>query len=586
MFEYEANGGVWTTIPGAPTPVADTWYLIFVQWYDEANDTFDLWIDNIKYLDGVQTLANMVLGVNRLGCLGYSATEYLYIDAPMSSLDSDTKADNRTFDYLEPYTRVDITTEIIDVRNYVNRLYEWRSATIMSNEVYEFVDLFFEIYDINSILLMSGEIKNKDQIEGTFYYPLRDKNWDDLNETLTHTFTADDIHDPTDTTSLLKTTLPNVDHTDGDLLLSTADIKTDTYSPVLKNYPIFMFLRDISDIADSVTIIKPNGVVLLDDDLASGDSLDVDTAADKDKLGSPPFVTDIAELINYFEVKGAIDPSTGNRFFTVVDNSGTDKKRKWRYVNNNFRNQTDVDAYAAKLATRVTTIKNITISARGLGSHNMGETLNFKYVKGEYNIAQANYYMIEERIPSLNTNLAIITLSEGLIESSKYASNFERAEEYNNTIAAEIYETDINTIQLNMYPAAGAVYTVLGVELEPAGPNESAHAHFYISDKVDPARDITITFVFQGVGVTTVDGLLSITKQKTEGDRDTSGVEANLNFDNTFTEILGTISKDYTLVAADITNDYNYFITYENDDNADTIFLSLIQVVYHIKRTV
>ena len=579
-FEYDAGAGM---ITAGVAAVDSTWYLVYIQWY--ADNTFDLWVNNVQYLDGVSTYADFTgSGVNRWNIDQDTAgVKYIYIDAPMSSLDSDERADNRTFDYLEPYTRVDITTDIIDVINYVNRLYEWRSATITSNEDYEFADLFFEIYDINSILLMSGEIKNKDQMEGTRFYPLRDKNWDDLNETLTHTFTSDDIHDPADTTSLLKTTLPNVDHTNGDLLLSTADVKTDTYSPVLKNYPIFMFLRDISDIADSVTILKPNGVVLLDDDLASGDSLDVDNAADKDKLASPPFVTDIAELINYFEIKGAIDPSTGERFSKIVDNSGSDKKRKWRYVNNNFRNQTDVDAYAAKLATRITTIKNITISVQSLGGHNMGETLNFKYVKGEYNISQANYYMIEERILSLNTNLAIIILSEGLIEKSKYASNFERAEEYNNTLATEIYETDKILLNASMFPGGGAAITVNGIECEL---NEYVLVKIYIDPDIDDDRDIEIRFIFFGnvAGAHIWDGELDVDRYACDGSSDVTGIETNLNFDFE-TDDGGYNDVTYILASSDVVADNMLEIRWTNKEALTTIVVG-VQAKYYIKRTV
>ena len=555
-----------------------------MEWVDAATDTFTCWIDNVEY-ETYNAETNMTNGIEYFLIRAYASGDYVYIDAPMSSLDSDVRADNRTFDYNDSYTREDITTDIIDVINYVNRLYYWRAATITSNEEYAFADLFFEIYDINSVLMMSGEIKNKDQLEGTFYYPLRDKNWDELNDTLTHTFTADDIHDPADSTSLLKTTLPDLDHTDGDLLLSTADTKTDTYSPVLKNYPIFWFLRDISDIGDSVTIIKPNGVVLFDDDLACGDSLDVDTAADKDKLGGVPVVSDITELINYFEIKGAIDPDTGLRFVKIVDNSGTDKKRKWRYVNNNFRNQTDLDAYAAKLATRVTTIKTIKISVRGLGGHNMGETLNFKYVKGAYNIPQANYYIIEEKIPSLNTNLAIITLSEGLIESSKYAATFERAEEYNNTLATEIYETDIVTFSMFMYAGGGASYTGDGIT---CATNEYIRVKFYSATDLDASRDIEIRFAWYDNtgGGTTIDGELDIERYACDGGTDSTNIETSLNFDFTTTGAFGGyIDQVYTLSASDIVADTMFDIKWTNKD-ATTTTVMLVQTKYYIKRSV
>jgi len=503
----------------------------------------------------------------------------------MSSLDSDERADNRTFDYHDPYTKTDITSDIIDIANYENKIYEWRKATLVSKEEYEFTNEFFQIYDVNSKLVMEGEIKNRIQDGALRRYPLRDKNYDDLMERITHTFTTDKIHDPTDSTSMLKVALPNVDHTDGDLLLADADTEASTYSPVLKNYPTHMFLRDISDLGDTVTIVKPNGVVLLDDDLGSGDTLDIDTAAHKDKFVKPPHVVDILEVINYFEIFGAINPDTGERFYKVIDNSGTDKKRKWRYLNNEFRSQTDVDAYATALDTRITTVKIITIEVQDLGAHNMGETLNLKYVSEPYNIPQANYYIIKEEYKSMNTNSAIITLSEGLIEESKYSATFERPEDYVNTFAAEIYETDIINIFPDMMAGTGAVWTSFGLELDADG--DYIIHFFHIDDTIDSNRDIIVEWVWKRIDGNndTVGAELVVTAFEMGG----AGVES--------IEVLTDITLPacaanqynkytYTLANADVHNNYQYYFAFMLDEAARTLRMTNIKITYYQKRSV
>ena len=84
----------------------------------------------------------------------------------------------------------------------------------------------------------------------------------------------------------------------------------------------------------------------------------------------------------------------------------------------------------------------------------------------------------------------------------------------------------------------------------------------------------------------TISGLLTLAGYATDGAFVSNGIEAALNWDATFTAASAELSKVYTLVAADVTNDYNYVIIYWSDDPTDTIYLRNIQVTYHIKRTI
>ena len=573
---------------GVAKDIADcldnTWYHIKLEWY--ADNTFDVWIDGILELDGGDFRNVMTDGLDKLKISCTVADHTTYLDAISYSWTTGNEVgDNRTFDYNDSYTREDITTLVKNVI-YKNEIYKWREASLKSETSYENTEVFFQIYDINSKLAMEADIKNRAQISKEYLYSLRDKNQDDLENRSSNTFTTSKIHDPTDSTSMLKIILPNVSEVNGDLILIDADTKTDTYSPVTKNYPDYLMLRDIADLADSVVIIQADGKVYLDDNKASGTALDFDTEADKDKMTAAPLVTDILETINYFEIFGAINPDTGTRFFKIIDNVGEDKKKSWRYTNNEFRNQTDIDNYATALKNRTAAIKNVKFTAQSLGVHNMGETLNYKYVDALYNIPQANYYIIFESIDfDLNEN--IIILSEGMIESSKYAAVYELPENYNDSFASEIYETDIITPNLNLLPFGGSEgpYGIATIK------TQYAMAWFYLPPNVDDGRDLIIDFVFRNAvhGARTTDGELLVAKYATDGSLDSDNIIPIESFDAVFTANNGFYHISRIVAATLLEADHHYFIQWENvetdNGNATTCYVSVIQLRYYMKRS-
>ena len=579
-FQYYTRVGAWEDVGLAATD--GTWYHVYMQWYDAATDNFDLWIDNVQYLDGISTRADQTNGLDEMRILQYDSG-YGYFDAIITSISSDSRGDNRLFDYNDAYTREDVTTETINVY-YTNKLHEWRTANLYSNREFENSEVFFQIYDVNGALAFEGEIQNRFQEKTVRNHKLLDKNLDDLLTLMTETFSADDIHDPTDSTSMLKTTLPNVSEADGDLILVDADVKTDTYSPVLKNYPKLSFLQDISDIADSVVIIEANGKCHLDDDRASGDSLDYDTAADHALMTAPPRINDILDTINYFEIFGAINPDTGERFYKITDNSGTDRKRKWRIVNNNFRSQTDVDAYAAKLVSKLVAVREIIIETQGLGAHNMGELFTYKYDEDTFTITSAAYYIVAEVI---DFDLAVneITLSEGLIESSKYAAGFEKPQNYQDTYAAEIYETDKITVVCGLFVGGGATREAGYIILDDAG--EQVHFTFYIPDTVDNDKDIIINFAWlRGDNNNdTVAILRDVIGFACDGSGDSDVVF------NDATTLPACLTLKYmhdtwTIPAADVHNNYVYKCVLELNEAAREINMVNIEIQYYIKRSV
>jgi len=470
--------------------VNDTWYFVFIQWY--ADDTYDIWVNNVLIEAGVACDDNQVAGINRCTLRSTTNGTYLNLDAPMSSLDSDVRGNNRTFDYHTIYTITDITTEVINA-TLSNQIFQWRKGALYATEPYSKDDLFFRFYDINAKLAFEGEIK-LDHYNGSYYsYTLRDKNQDALEDVETQTFTAAAIHDATDATCMTKTVLPNIAHANGRLLLVNADAEADTYSPSLRHYARFKFLHDLSDLADSVFIVKPDGKIDLDDDLASGDSLDIDT--DGDYFLQEPNMIEIQEGITYFEIFGAINPEIGQRFYKTIDNTPEgEEPRKWRITNNNLLNQTDVDNYATAVSTKVVDIIQVRFKLQGLGAHNMGETFTMVYDTGNY-IIDGTYYIIYEEL-NFDTAVSIIILSEGILESSEYSKAYEPNSEEVNAYASEIYNTDVVTIFPVIREGGGATVTALG-QVQCNAINEGVLAYFYIDANIDPSRGITLTWVWE-----------------------------------------------------------------------------------------
>ena len=405
-----------------------------------------------------------------------------------------------------------------------------------------------------------------------------------LHNRSSNTFAADDIHDPTDSTCILKTLLPNVAHENGRFLLVNADTKTDMYSPITKNYPDVQMHIDISDIADSVIIIEANGKVHMDDDLASGSSLDLDTAADVDYFTKDPLVAPIQEGYNYFEIFGAMNPDTGTRFTKVIDNSGSDDKHVFRITNNELINQTDLDAYAAKITARTIDVLQIVLYLQSMGVHNMGETFTFKYDNNEFTVPSAAYYIVSEKM-NMDMATSIVTLSEGLMEDSKYAAEYEKPENYNDSFASEIYETDLVTIDLSILPyGADASVDPYGIKIVDAG--SGVFSWFYLDDKVDDSRDMIISVSLRNGanGAITFDGTLTITERDNDGSAG-NNVIANVNYDFVFSESAGYKTEDRTITSSDLTAGTILHISWFSNEAAKTGYVCNIQARYHQKRS-
>ena len=572
--------------------IDNTWYYIRIDfecttgsYQGLAQYRWHVYINNIQYgpftYQNDQAHVDNILFTTSTGTSGF----HFYLDAISFSWNNDI-GDNRLLDYNPTYTSEDITTDIINVK-YKNQLGKWREAIMTSKETYEASEIFLQVYDINSKMAMEASLKKRDQLGEIRTYILRDKNQDDLENVSSNTFTADDIHDPTDSTSMLKVILPNVSEIDGDLILVNADTKTDTYSPTTKNYPDHMMLRDIGDLADSVVIISANGKCYLDDDKASGTALDLDVAADKSAMTDSPLISDILETINYFEIFGAINPDTGARFSKIIDNTGSDKKRSWRITNNNFKTQADVDGYAAKLEAKSVPIRNIAFWAQSLGSHDMGETLNYKFVNSLYKVPVGDYYIIFESI-DFDANKNSIVLSEGLVEESQYAATYERETEYNDTYAGQIYETDIVTVYPEIHEIGGSGWGTgaggkHGIVLNAAA--EGVISSFYFPSNIDDSRDATIDMVYTRDDAN--NDIFAISWGITRAPVDGSAAWANVDIISPNMPARASGRADvysYTLDSSDIDSGYEYQVAMvKTAANRDQTIQS-ISITYKVKR--
>ena len=576
------TGGAFRDVTNAPIPIDATWYHVYIQWYDAATDTFDLWIDNVQYEDGTNCSANQTSGINKIFVVCYSPTLYMYIDAPMSSLDGDSRGDNRLLDYNASYTKEDITDDVINVVQ-TNKLHEWRKASLFALTQYTKATVFFQIYDITTKLGGEFEIQIDFFNGATYTHLLIDKNAAALKNDSSNTFAAAAIHDPTASGSMLKTVLPTVGQASGRLLLVNADAKATTYSPVTKSYPDGLFLRDLSNLANSVTIIEPSGKIDLDDDKASGDALDVDT--DQDYFISRPLISNIQENINFFDVYGTIDPATGTRFHKNIDNTGNDEKRPWSITDNNLRSQADVDAFATAVSTRIVDIKQINLKTLGLQCHSMGETFTLTYVDDVYTITATAFYIISEEY-NYDKAQASMTLSEGLIEKSDYARAYERSFEETNVAMSEIYETDKVYGQWYMKPYNGA--TEANGLITVNAVLEGVVCYFSILSAIDPTRPMKVSWWLERTDAGGAAPVISLTLWSWDsGDAVASpNVEWNAVGDSfTASAINVYIKKEASIPATNLTADRIYELRFVLTQAATSFVMYCVDYEYYIKRS-
>ena len=133
----------------------------------------------------------------------------------------------------------------------------------------------------------------------------------------------------------------------------------------------------------------------------------------------------------------------------------------------------------------------------------MGTTFTYKYDNAVYTIPSAAYYIISESI-DFDTALSTIVLSEGIIEGSKYAAGFEKAQNYSDTDMGMIADTDVVHLVMPGWSLLGSTQAQFYVQV---ANTQGVVYNFTTDDNLDVSREIVLKLPFKRIdaGADTVD---------------------------------------------------------------------------------
>lgn len=574
------TGGAWRDVTGAPVPVDDTWYLIYIQWYDTATDTFDVWIDNIQYEAGTNCVANQTSGINRCYTIGYSATEYIYLDAPMSSLDSDERADNRTFDYhIHSYN--DITTSVF--RATVNDVAYQPSAAFITGASTLSIDTnhIIQLYDENGDLRFEGDFTRDILRSIISEYPLVSLNEDELEVEVSYTASAAE-----DVNATLLGNFTNVKQTDGRLIYYTEDDPAGNLTPNYRNKPNNRVIKGCAIHGGKYGIIKPNGVICLDDDRIPANGAATITEISGEIINNPK-IDDTDLQFNYVLVRGAINPETGAPFYGVSEDTTAQTMSGIKRLYKRYRElQSNIDCQNRAISIRTgsgftPTIINVQLkSIYALP----GEIINFAYSHKSF--SATNCY-VEEVSHNLVTGVSSYRFNTGIFDrASMNEPGYTYADEASDDINETLYETDIITIVPELYGVAGGTRVDEGIQLNNIG--ERCRAHLYLSAEVDLTRDITVdmSWIRNDANNDTLTSFFYIYSNPADG---TDGNWTAEFSDNTAIEacaITKMHNHRYTMVGGTMsTSNYIIMLDYDLIEVRDITVLTMT-VRYYQKRSV
>ena len=572
----------WRKVTSSPTPVNNTWYHVYIQWYDAATDTFDLWIDNTLYEDGTNCSANQTSGINRAYNHQFNASDFLYLDAPISSLDSDNKADNRTFDYLA-YSYDDITSNVAGTCMVSENAYTAATAILSDDTTLTINELHFVILlDENGDLRFEGNIKSINEGSPQTSFPLVSFNNSELIDE--NSYTASSAEDVNASLLAIHT---NVSHIDGRLIYHTEDDPSGNLTPNFRNKPKSMGIRWFAIHGGKVAPIRPNGVFMLDDDRNPENGAVTISSTTGEILGVP-LITIIKHQINYVEVRGAIDPDTGTPFSGTSEDTTTqaDGTGYIRYFKRFRELQSDTDC--ANRATQIRTGTGfqatiIEVELRGVYAI-PGEIINFAY--SPLSFTATNCY-VESVVFNLVQGTAMYRLNTGIFDiGAMNTPGYTYADETADDIAETLFDTDVITIYPPIYGLSGATEVDGTVLLNAV--SEQIMFSWHTAGKIDISRSATITWAWRGISTPgdTIAMLLTITAFEMDGDGGSDIVEAATAFtlpactDGNYQHV------HYTIAASDMFIDRLYDINLiMNEANRDLAF-RVASVSYFQKRSV
>ena len=483
-FQYH-NGTDYQTISGA-IPINNTWYHIKIVMYDLANDTHDIWIDNVKLVSSLKCFANQINGINKVELQTFNAGTYVYLDAFGMNGDSNYETgDNRTFDY-HSQSYNDITSNCIKCE-VAESEYEPSSAIIHDDTLLSITDLhIIQLYDENSDLRFEGLLKDRQQPGVQNRYYLESLNKGELKEQID--YTASSAGDVNSHLLLIHT---NVGQEDGRLIYYTEDDPAGDITPNYRNRPTKDADRWLAAHGSKVLIIKPNGVCFLDSDRNPSAGAATITEASTSLMGPPYNINTITNQINRVEVFGAIDPATGTPFSGISEDTTaqTDGTGILKYYKRFRELQSDIDCQNRAIAIRTGTGFDPQILTIQLKSIYVlpGEIINFAYANRSFSATDC---FVESARYNLVAGLCVYNLNTGIFDGIGMAQpQFSYAAEGSDDVVETLRATDIITFAPELYPDGGSTKTDDGIVIDAA--SEEIACYFHLPTTLDVSRVIT-----------------------------------------------------------------------------------------------
>lgn len=575
-FEYDPGGGL---ITAGVAAVDDTWYHFKIQWYDD--HTFDLWVDNVLYLDGVSTFTNFFgSGVNRWYIDQDTAgAKYIYLDAPICSSDSNQKADNRTFEY-KPQTYDDITANLTSVEVRLNE-YMGGSATIIDDTTITLNDLHvLRLYDVNGDLLFEGDHYSKSNPTIANVYLFYGLNRPQMNDQVSYTASAAE-----DINATLKGIHTNVGQENGRLIYYTEDDPAGNLTVNYRNSPVRDADRWLAAHGGKVITYRPNGVMMMDDDRSPING-QINITSATGALYEAPQIHTITTQRNRVLVRGAMDPDTGAPFEGVSEDTVAQAVSGIINYYKRFRNlQSDADCASRAAAIRTGTGFNpqlLVVSLSGIYAL-PGEIINFAFSPKSF--SATNCY-VESAIYNLVANTIVYVLNTGIFDGIGMGQpQFTLAAETSDDIVESIRATDITTIIVRMSAGGGgAVDDGTGIITLNAA-NDEMDARFMVPDKIDPSRGMILTVAYEEDNNDTD---ISRRLRRIPLDSSTAVFTTIWNYlgDTLPGDVAGQWNhKHFTLSGSEVVADNFYIFSIRIDEN-NTINLWTLTLEYFIKRDV
>jgi len=546
-----------------------------------AADTLYVWIDNVRY--GPYLFQTAVANIDTFSILT-DATQsgyHVYLDAVGYSWETDYEiADNRLLEY-HSLSKTDITSKC-------SKCTITKAVTLYSTASLETIEIFgdehyLQIFDENSDLRFIGNrFKDIDIGISINGYTFQTLNKVDLEGENSYSASAAE-----DVNASLLGILTNVGQADGRLIYYTEDDPAGNLKPNYRNKPRHMITRILAIRGGKKCIIKASGKVFLDDDANPDNGAATITGTSSELMGIP-LIDRSSHQINYVEVRGGIDPSTGKPFSGVSQDASaqTDGTGLIPYYKRLRELQSDADCLS--VATAIRTGTNFTpqiirVRLRGIYA-DPGEIINFAYSNKSF--TATNCYVDSVRMNVLN-NVCNYSLNTGISDPITFNSpGYTMADETADDIAEILYNTDINTVYLRIVPSVGATEEAGGVKLDAV--NEMAIVFWYTPPNIDTSRVINIYVQFYRVDANadTITIAKDLTGQIADGGTDT--VSQWAAEPDTLDACAGNreMAQLFILTAANNYANYRYTFSILMNEAGRSIYIRSIAIVYYIKRSI